>query len=154
MTKERYQLQTSYNTITKERDQLQTIYNTMTKERDQLQTSYNTITKERDQLQTSYNTMTKERDQADNTALIKGADLVIINSKEEQTFLTMMNKRVWIGQTDKDREGTWKWVDGTPLTTANWMVKQPDNERDEDCAEIYNNDLPVGSVSRSFNVVL
>jgi cell division protein FtsL len=63
LTKERDQLQTSYNNLTKERDQLQTSYNNLTIERDSLQTSYNNLMKERDQLQTSNNNLTKERDQ-------------------------------------------------------------------------------------------
>ncbi|XP_041697858.1 C-type lectin domain family 10 member A-like [Coregonus clupeaformis] len=163
MTKETDQLQTSYNTMKKERDQLQTSFNTMTKEADQLQTSYNTMKKERDQLQTSFSDLkqagpkgwtlfqsswyyisseVKSWDESRQDCLERGADLVIINSKEEQTFLTMPDKRVWIGLTDKDREGTWKWVDGTPLTTAYWSGQQPDNGNgdpiygEEDCAEI------------------
>ncbi|XP_064870412.1 C-type lectin domain family 4 member M-like isoform X3 [Oncorhynchus nerka] len=175
LTKERDQLHTSYNTLTKERDQLQTSYNTMTKERDQIQTSYSTLTKERDNLQTSYNTITKERDQLQTErdflnwrltnlswqkfesswyflstesktwkesrqdCLKRGADLVIIDSDKEQ-------KRVWIGLTDSVKEGTWKWVDGTPLTTRYWNDKQPDSKDptgEEDCVEIHTDWTPL-----------
>uniref|UniRef100_A0A673Y1G8 C-type lectin domain-containing protein n=1 Tax=Salmo trutta TaxID=8032 RepID=A0A673Y1G8_SALTR len=135
LTKERDQLQTSYNTLTKERDQLQTSYNTLTKERDQLQTCYNTLTKERAKLQTEsgkftnlswqkfesslyfLSTESKTWKESREDCLKRGADLVIINSDKEQTFLFNLKKGVWIGLTDSVNEGTWKWVDCTPLTT-------------------------------------
>uniref|UniRef100_A0A3Q1HJU7 C-type lectin domain-containing protein n=1 Tax=Anabas testudineus TaxID=64144 RepID=A0A3Q1HJU7_ANATE len=136
LTKERDLLQTSYNNLGKERDQLQTSYNNLGKERDQLQTSYNNLTKERDQLQTSYNNLTKERDHR-NDCRQKGTDLVIINSSGEQDFIRGWKKRTWIGLTDKQTEGKWRWVDGTVLTTPSfWAESEPNNEGDEDCAEI------------------
>ncbi|XP_029605966.1 C-type lectin domain family 4 member E-like isoform X2 [Salmo trutta] len=72
----------------------------------------------------------------------RGADLVIINSREEQRFLFALNKRVWIGLTDRETEGSWKWVDGTPLNTRYWIIDQPNNGvrvstfPGEDCVEL------------------
>nr|XP_040056827.1 C-type lectin domain family 4 member E-like isoform X1 [Gasterosteus aculeatus aculeatus] len=78
----------------------------------------------------------------------QGAALVIINSLEEQKFLLNITQRhSWIGLSDKDTEGTWKWIDETPLnsTAAYWYregdVAQPDNGGigstvEEDCAHI------------------
>eukprot|EP00063_Salmo_salar_P090461 XP_014065296.1 PREDICTED: C-type lectin domain family 4 member M-like isoform X2 [Salmo salar] len=168
LTKEKDQLQTSYNTLTKERDQLQTSYNTMTKERDQLQTSYNNLTKERANLQTErdflsrwltnlgwqkfesswyfLSTESKTWKESREDCLKRGADLVIINSDMEQTFLFNLKKRVWIGLTDSVNEGTWKWVDDTPLTTRYWNDKQPDSEDpsgEEDCVEIHKDWIPL-----------
>ncbi|KAM9398844.1 C-type lectin domain family 4 member E-like isoform 2-T2 [Salvelinus alpinus] len=167
---ERDQLQDS-NNLTKERDQLQTSYNTLTKERDQLQTSYNMLTKERDQLQTErvflsgrlsnlswqkfesswyfLSTETKTWKQSREDCLERGSDLVIINSDKEQEFLFNLKKRVWIGLTDSVTEGTWRWVDGTPLTTRYWSPNQPDNGGgkpeeygEEDCAQIHKEQSP------------
>ncbi|XP_070297211.1 C-type lectin domain family 4 member M-like isoform X2 [Salvelinus sp. IW2-2015] len=159
LTEERGQLQTSYNALTEERDLLQSSYNSLTRERDQLQSSCNTLNKERVQLQTErdflsgrftnlswqkfesswyfLSTETKTWKESKKDCLERGADLVIINSREEQTFLFNLHLRAWIGLNDSVTEGTWKWVDGTPLTTGYWRAGQPDDSGQEDCAEIY-----------------
>ncbi|XP_038570835.1 C-type lectin domain family 4 member M-like [Micropterus salmoides] len=49
----------------------------------------------------------------------RGADLVVINSSEEQMFLSNFTKEeimAWIGLTDRDKEGTWMWINGAPLS--------------------------------------
>ncbi|XP_026232650.1 CD209 antigen-like [Anabas testudineus] len=73
----------------------------------------------------------------------RGADLVVIHSAEEQIFLSkFINKYTWIGLSDRDREGTWKWVEGTPLTVTYWASNNPNNGKgraewgEEDCVEI------------------
>ncbi|XP_026232142.1 CD209 antigen-like protein C isoform X2 [Anabas testudineus] len=65
-----------------------------------------------------------------------GADLVIIDSRQEQTFLSGFTQDVWFGLTDKQNEGTWKWVDNSPLTLTYWAENQPDNYGEEDCAHL------------------
>uniref|UniRef100_A0A3P8Y5V8 C-type lectin domain-containing protein n=1 Tax=Esox lucius TaxID=8010 RepID=A0A3P8Y5V8_ESOLU len=164
LTKERDQLHSSYNNLTKERDQLQTRCKTLSEERDQLQTSNNNLTKERDQLQRdrdifqrllvkcpngwkvfgnrSYYVSTEKNnwEYANQDCLKRGAQLVIINNQEEQKFLITLNIRSWIGLTDRETEGTWKWVDNTTLTTVYWGDREPNNgdgkNGEEDCAEI------------------
>uniref|UniRef100_A0A668U6B9 C-type lectin domain-containing protein n=1 Tax=Oreochromis aureus TaxID=47969 RepID=A0A668U6B9_OREAU len=67
----------------------------------------------------------------------RGADLVVIDSAEEQTFLsTITTNETWIGLNDKEQEGTWKWVDGTPLTLTYWGISQPNNGGEQDCVYV------------------
>ncbi|KAL6100422.1 uncharacterized protein ACO6RY_07575 [Pungitius sinensis] len=71
----------------------------------------------------------------------KGADLVIIDSPQEQNFLSSLDTdRAWIGLSERIKD-TWEWIDGTPLSVAYWggppEVVQPDNDGGkEDCVEI------------------
>uniref|UniRef100_A0A2K6FT65 C-type lectin domain-containing protein n=1 Tax=Propithecus coquereli TaxID=379532 RepID=A0A2K6FT65_PROCO len=48
-----------------------------------------------------------------------GAQLVIIKGEEEQNFLQLQSSRrnrfSWIGMSDLTHEGSWQWVDGSPL---------------------------------------
>nr|XP_046181213.1 C-type lectin domain family 4 member E-like [Oncorhynchus gorbuscha] len=117
-SEEKDQLQTSYNSLTKERDQLQT-------ERDFLSGRFTNLKKTCPEgwqkFESSWyflSTETKTWNECREDCLERGADLVIINSDKEQTFVINLKKRVWIGLTDSVKEGTWKWVDGTPLTTG------------------------------------
>ncbi|XP_006869057.1 PREDICTED: CD209 antigen-like protein 2-like [Chrysochloris asiatica] len=72
----------------------------------------------------------------------QGGQLVIINSVEEQKFLTTWNarrdKRIWIGLSDLHSEGTWHWVDNTVLKLSFWVEGEPNNLGEEDCVELYN----------------
>ncbi|XP_026156081.1 CD209 antigen-like protein A [Mastacembelus armatus] len=56
----------------------------------------------------------------------KGADLVSINSKEEQEFVTKLNVmgQSWIGlrTVQEGSTYTWKWVDVSPLTETFWAT--------------------------------
>ncbi|XP_051748228.1 CD209 antigen-like protein E [Ctenopharyngodon idella] len=65
----------------------------------------------------------------------RGADLIIINNREEQKFVSNSSDGVWIGLTDSDVEGRWEWVDGSTLTSGFWRSGEPNSYwGDEDCA--------------------
>uniref|UniRef100_A0A3B3X1Q6 C-type lectin domain-containing protein n=1 Tax=Poecilia mexicana TaxID=48701 RepID=A0A3B3X1Q6_9TELE len=73
----------------------------------------------------------------------RGGDLVVINDDDEQKFvLTFSEKSPWIGLKE-ETEGSWKWVDGTPLSSElkkYWGQGQPDNAGGgEACAQIWEN---------------
>ncbi|XP_039907934.1 CD209 antigen-like protein E [Simochromis diagramma] len=64
----------------------------------------------------------------------KGADLVMINSKEEQIFINELNMRgeSWTGLTGKQTSGgyKWEWVDGSALTETLWAPAQQSTSYD------------------------
>ncbi|XP_029986997.1 asialoglycoprotein receptor 1-like [Sphaeramia orbicularis] len=92
----------------------------------------------------------------------QGADLVVINSIEEQRALYRLDGDhellFWIGLDGRD--GDFKWVDGSALTRPFWQEGQPDdagpNTKVEDCVEMYHhnpvyanwNDAPCESTRR------
>ncbi|XP_051247511.1 C-type lectin domain family 4 member E-like isoform X8 [Dicentrarchus labrax] len=96
---------------------------------------------------TNYLTWSESRDECRQ----KGGDLVQIDSREEQTFLELKLRekmkfsedKFWIGLTDSEKEGTWLWVDRSPLNKrlTFWSGKEPDNRAmynpdGEDCVRM------------------
>ncbi|XP_073672070.1 uncharacterized protein [Paramisgurnus dabryanus] len=70
----------------------------------------------------------------------RGADLIIINNKDEQDFIKKAGmQNIWIGLSDSEVEGRWKWVDNSTLTSGFWAPGEPNNYkgRRENCAESY-----------------
>uniref|UniRef100_H2RMX2 C-type lectin domain-containing protein n=1 Tax=Takifugu rubripes TaxID=31033 RepID=H2RMX2_TAKRU len=63
-----------------------------------------------------------------------GADLVVVDTSEEQKFLSKnIKKETWIGLNDVETEGTWKWTDGNPLTKGYLSVPGWSNWNDISC---------------------
>ncbi|KAI4904668.1 hypothetical protein NFI96_032454, partial [Prochilodus magdalenae] len=166
LTVERDQLQTSYTNLTTGRDQLQTRYTNLTVERDQLQTSYTNLTKERDQLQKERDEFSRRLSELETLITQqewiyfsssiyyistekkswresrqhckdKGADLVIINSKEEQDFINRLrgDQTAWIGLSYRTWGGRWRWVDDSAVDTGTEELNR--GERVEMVVDIY-----------------
>ncbi|XP_076007663.1 uncharacterized protein LOC143001775 [Genypterus blacodes] len=85
----------------------------------------------------------------------QGGDLLLVNSQEEQNFVFTTSRavdqtssRVWIGMTDAEREGEWRWVDGSSVRsdTQFWLSRpgmgtepddwKQDDPQGEDCGHI------------------
>jgi len=67
-----------------------------------------------------------------------GGDLVEIDSDAENEALARrIEANVWIGATDQEEEGTFRWAGGAPLAYVGWGRDQPnDLEANEDCSEL------------------
>ncbi|GAA6222000.1 C-type lectin domain family 4 member M-like isoform X1 [Lates japonicus] len=158
------QLQTSYNSLLRDKDQLQTRYNSLWRE--WLQTNNSILATRRDQLQKKVDklavklrarpcqtgwrkfdiscyfmsTMKKNWTESRKACIANAADLVVIDSRDEQAYvngLLDVSQNAWIGLTDHIKEGTWMWVDGTPVTTQYWQPGQPNSfNGNQDCGEI------------------
>ncbi|XP_062394188.1 CD209 antigen-like protein C [Sardina pilchardus] len=68
----------------------------------------------------------------------RGADLVVINSEEEQRFLHSLHEVTWIGLSDQEADRVFHWVDGGRITfnVVYWGTDQPTYE-DELCVTIF-----------------
>ena len=63
-------------------------------------------------------------------------DLVVVGDAEEHDWLTQITRSrfdgsAWLGLQDINLNGTFTWVDGTPLSYSNWREDEPDNAIDE-----------------------
>ncbi|CAI5679846.1 unnamed protein product [Oreochromis niloticus] len=157
LTTKHDQLQARYNNWTTERDQLQNRSNNLVKERDQLKERLENMTANRNDLQRQlqdyqqnwvsssgslYQVSSEQKswEESKQNCLQKSAHLIIINSQEEQNFVNQLKKHLWIGLTDSQTEGTWKWVDGTQVNTSYWNQgnKEPNGGSQQNCGEIDN----------------
>ncbi|XP_078572329.1 uncharacterized protein LOC144859503 [Branchiostoma floridae x Branchiostoma japonicum] len=82
-------------------------------------------------------------DQAEARCVSYGGHLARITSSTQQHLLTDMalghsGTHYWIGCTDRQIEGIWRWSDGSSLSYTNWAPTQPDNaDGIQDCGILY-----------------
>ncbi|XP_052464234.1 CD209 antigen-like protein C [Carassius gibelio] len=72
----------------------------------------------------------KKWTESKNDCTERGGDLMIMNSKEQKEFFEKYGE-FWIGLTD--REGSWKWINGSTLNADFWMNGEPNRDRTENC---------------------
>ncbi|MCK9411769.1 MAG: HYR domain-containing protein [Prolixibacteraceae bacterium] len=88
-------------------------------------------------------------------AIATGGHLATANDLGENQFIAgFIAQRIWIGFTDRDVEGTWKWITSEPVNYTHWAPGEPNNAGNEDWAVINWsgtnpdwNDLPLTSVA-------
>ena len=85
-------------------------------------------------------------DEAKADAELRGGRLAIIDTPEKNSEVMSLdgnwgqNRAAFIGLTDRDTEGQWKWIDGSPLTWSNWKGGEPNDAGGEDVAAIVKNE--------------
>lgn len=159
------QLQNNYansaNTVRKYVERLETRFKSLQREHSQLETNHSVLRREKGELQKKIDkirarpcqtgwskfdiscyfvsSVSKNWTLSRQECIDEGADLVVIDSLEEQEFLNMLmhkGQNVWIGLTDSLQEGTWMWVDGSNVTTKFWQPGQPNSYNgNQDCGE-------------------
>lgn len=83
------------------------------------------------EFQGSFYRLTPEKmpfQEARSWARSRGGDLVSITSEAEQRFLISAfgDKRpLWLGLSDEEEEGTWRWLNGEPLGYQAWRPGEP-----------------------------
>jgi lectin-like protein len=68
--------------------------------------------------------------------LAGGGDLVSIDSVGEDAFIaTLLGVTSWLGASDRELEGTFRWTDGRELAFTGWGPGQPDAFPGQNCVE-------------------
>ncbi|XP_052500224.1 C-type lectin domain family 17, member A [Budorcas taxicolor] len=83
---------------------------------------------------------TKSWDEARKFCQENYSHLVIISNSDEQDFVAKAHgspRVYWLGLNDRDVEGDWRWLDGSPVTLSFWDPQEPNNlYNNENCASM------------------
>lgn len=76
-----------------------------------------------------------------------GGHLVTITTADEQSFVESIIKNgtkscYWLGGTDEEAEGNWKWITGEAFSYAHWGKDMPDNWETENYLMMFREDHP------------
>ncbi|XP_054637997.1 C-type lectin domain family 10 member A-like [Dunckerocampus dactyliophorus] len=163
---ERDTIMTERDSLRDERDFLKLVSSNLTKELELLQSRFNTVVESRDGLKEEAKELNQNRTEklcpldwvkyqekcyyiskkgsthswhaSRRDCQDRGGDLAIITTRQEQDFVTTYYDRLWIGLSDLDQEGKWKWVNGEELDFKGfWQRREPNNsDGNEDCVEV------------------
>ncbi|XP_073716235.1 C-type lectin domain family 4 member E isoform X1 [Misgurnus anguillicaudatus] len=146
-------LMMNYSQLTKEREELQNRFNFMSQKKLELETKVKNLndalmkksetypySKADYKRTTQVYISTEKKSWSDSRQFCRdsGGDLIIINTEEEQIYISSIAKDVvWIGLSDIAEEGKMKWVDNTPLIKGFWVENEPnDFSGSEDCVDL------------------
>ena len=78
-------------------------------------------------------------DAAENFCRSEGGHLASVKSKEVHEYMLerVGQSLMWIGATDKKREGSWEWTDCSPFNFIGWAYGEPSKKTTENCMELY-----------------
>ncbi|RVE70969.1 hypothetical protein OJAV_G00069890 [Oryzias javanicus] len=138
-----------HNSVTEERDNLtKTLFETQDKvkrlseEKDELQRTLNALGQRNWSVSSGsayyVSTIQDTWQAARRDCQNRQADLMVISNPEEQKFANQFKVYMWIGLTDLEVEGTWRWVDTTLVTKSYWTEQEPNGARKENCGNIKN----------------
>ncbi|KAI7811363.1 putative CD209 antigen [Triplophysa rosa] len=129
----------------------------VTDEREELQENFNSMSQKNRELETRlkksfhegafrYFVSSEKKSWTDGRRFCRdhGADLVIINTEEEQRYISsIIKENTWIGLFDTYSKGVMKWVDSSTPNVTFWRFGEPRNAyRNEDCVQILSYSYP------------
>lgn len=77
--------------------------------------------------------------EAEGSCAAQGGLLLVLETAAEQDFVLRtapQPRGYWLGLSDRDNEGGWRWLDGAPLGFSSWGRGEPNGGRSQNCAAL------------------